>query len=276
MTGCTLASTSTTDERWSDGDDYFRFMGRWSSLVAGEFIAWLAIPEGGRWLDVGCGAGDLTAAILERAAPSGVRGIDLSPEYVDAITARFDDPRAHFDVADASDLAGEADDSYDCAASGLVINFVQQPERAVAEMSRVTKPGGCVAAYVWDYVNQPEFFLRYAWDAIAELYPEYAGLDEALRFPLCRPSSLADLWRSAELSGIETRPIEVPTVFQDFDDLWSPFLAGQGPAGTLIASLTESERVALGTLLGSRLPFHADRSIHLVARAWAVRGWTRQ
>ena len=138
-------------------------------------------------------------------------------------------------------------------------------------MVRVVRPGGIVAAYVWDYAGRMEL-MRYFWDAAVELDPAAGALDEGLRFPLCQPAPLAELFEGAGLQRVEGREIEVPTRFKDFDDYWSPFLGGQGPAPGYAMSLDEPRRAALRELIRSRLPIAADGSISLVARAFAVRG----
>ncbi len=262
---------SPVRERWSDGDAYHQYVGRWSALVAREFVSWLDMPPASNWLDVGCGAGDVTLAILAQASPASVRGVDRSPDYVAHARQRVADARATFETGDAMTLDREADSSFDAAVAGLVINFLAEPDRAVRAMARATRRGGIVAAYVWDYADKIEL-IRYFWDAAVELFPETADQDEAIRFPLCNADGLARLWNEAGLTRVETRAIDVPTVFRDFDDFWSPFLGGQGPAPGFAMSLSEPDRAALRNLIGSRLPFHTDGSIHLIARAWAVRG----
>jgi hypothetical protein len=151
------------------------------------------------------------------------------------------------------------------------VNFVPDPGRAVAEMARVARAGATVAAYVWDYAGKMEL-MRYFWDTAAALDPDAAERDEGRRFPLCRPEPLAALFRGAALREVETRPIDVPTVFRDFDDYWTPFLGGQGPAPGYAMSLDEERRAALRERLRARLPIEPDGSIRLIARAWAVRG----
>ena len=263
--------SESTLEHWSDAEAYHRYVGRWSAAVARELVNWLDISAGSDWLDVGSGAGDVTLAILADAEPASVRGIDLSRGYVEYARQRVTDERAGFAVDDAASLATKADDTFDAVVSGLVLNFVSDPASAARSMARVARPGGTVAAYVWDYADQMQF-MRYFWDAAIELFPETAELDEAARFSFCNPEGLTRLWAAAGLQGIETRAIDVPTVFADFDDLWSPFLGGQGSAPTFAMSLAEADRIALRNLLGTWLPYHTDGSIHLIARAWAVRG----
>jgi hypothetical protein len=128
-----------------------------------------------------------------------------------------------------------------------------------------------VAAYVWDYAGQMQM-LRYFWDAAVALDPAARDLDEGRRFPICQPDALRSVFERAGLSRVRGRAIDVPTDFRDFDDYWSPFLGGQGPAPSYVASLDETHRAALRDGLRAALPVARDGSIHLVARAWAIRG----
>lgn len=261
------------EDVWASGDAYEPYVGRWSRLVAREFLAWLAVPEGARWLDVGCGTGALAAAILEDAAPASVVGIDPSEGYVRFARDRVRDPRARFDMGDARTLPYDAG-TYDAAVSGLVLNFVPEPEQAAMEMVRVTKPGGTAATYLWDYAGKMEL-MRYFWDAAVDLNPGALELDEGRRFPICKSEPLEQLWEGAGLRQVEVRPIDVATHFRDFDDYWSPFLGGQAPAPGYAMSLSEERRAELRALIRSRLPIEANGAIHLIARAWAVRGRKR-
>ena len=155
--------------------------------------------------------------------------------------------------------------------AGLVLHFVPQPQLALSEMIRVAKPGGRVAAYVWDYAGKMQL-LRHFWNAAAALDPQAADLDEGRRFPLCQPQPLVELFQSAGLKNVEVRAIDISTDFKDFDDYWSPFLGGQGPAPSYTLSLSEDQRAALRERLRAGLPIALDGSIPLVARTWAVRG----
>ena len=255
---------------WASGDVYEPYVGRWSRLVARELIAWLDRPAGGRWLDVGCGTGALSQTVLDRAAPAAVNGIDASSGFVAHAQARIADPRAAFQVADAQALPFE-DGRFDAAVSGLVLNFVPQPPRMVAEMRRVVRRGGTVALYIWDYGGEMQL-MRHFWDAAAALDPAAVPLDEARRFPDCRPEPLAAVFRDAGLDAVETHAIDVATVFRDFDDYWTPFLGGGAPAPAYCMTLPEERRAALRERLRARLPTRADGTIALVARAWAARG----
>ncbi len=257
---------------WASGDAYEPYIGRWSKLVAREFLAWLDLQPGLNWLDVGCGTGALTQAILDTSAPKSVTGVDLSEEYVAYARESTRDKRATFTTGDAMSLPGEAD-VYDVAVSGLAINFVPEPGRAVAEMKLVTKSGGMVAAYVWDYAGEMQL-IRYFWDAAVALDTQARKLDEGPRFPICKPEPLTQLFAWAGLRDVEVRAIDVPTHFRDFDDYWTPFLGGQGPAPGYAMSLTQERRDALREELREHLPVSADGSIKLIARAWAVVGET--
>jgi SAM-dependent methyltransferase len=226
-------------------------------MVAARFVRRLAVPAGGRWLDVGCGTGALTAAARE--AGGVVAGVDPSRGFVaggrDVV------------VGDARALPFRAG-RFDAVVSGLALNFVPDPARAVAECARVAAPGATVAAYVWDYAEGMTM-MRLFWDAAREVDP--GAPDEGSRFPLCRPDSLEELWRAAGLGGVRVEPIDIATDFTGFDDYWSPFLGGQGAAPAYLMSLPEPARVTLREAVRSRLP---DGEISLTARAWAVRGVT--
>jgi SAM-dependent methyltransferase len=255
---------------WAGGDRYEAYVGRWSRPVARSFVAWLAVPADARWLDVGCGTGALTGTILATAEPSEVLGVDPSPDFVAHAAAHVRDPRAAFREGSAQALPAD-DAAFDAVVSGLVLNFVPAPSAALAEMRRVTRPEGVVAAYVWDYADGMQLMRRF-WDAAAELDPAVRELDEGLRFPLCRPEALHELFTGAGLVAVEVEEIVVPTVFADFDDYWTPFLGGTGPAPAYAVQLPDHDRAALRESLRSRLPTEVDGSIHLTARAWAVRG----
>jgi len=257
-------------DTWDRGGLYESFVGRWSRSVARGFLGWLGRPPGGDWLDVGCGTGALTDTVLALCEPRAVTGIDASAGYIEFARGRVRDVRVQFKVADAQMIPLDTA-SFDGVVSGLMVNFVPEPSKAAAEMRRVVRSGGVVGAYVWDYEGKMEL-LRYFWDAAVALNPKAADLGEGRRFHLCKPEPLAALFSGAGLQMVETTAIDVPALFRDFDDYWSPFLGGQGPAGGYTNSLDEAARSALRELLRRRLPARADGSIHLTVRAWAVKG----
>ena len=257
-------------DNWAAGDLYEPYVGRWSRLVAKDFLQWLALPEQLDWLDVGCGTGALTQTILQQTRPRSVKGIDPSAGFIAFAKARVSDPKVTFDVGDAQSLPVESA-RFDTAVSGLVLNFVPKPSLAAQEMARAVRSGGMVAAYVWDYAGKMEL-MRYFWDATLALDPSASALVESVRFPICQPPALVKLFEQAGLRDVQTLAIDVPTTFKDFDDYWNPFLGGQGPAPAYAMSLTGERRNALRDQIRETLPIASDGSIPLIARAWAVRG----
>jgi SAM-dependent methyltransferase len=265
-----MGENVSSADMWATGATYEPYVGRWSRLVAREFVQWLAIPRESCWLDVGCGTGALSQTILQTAAPRAVTGIDRSAEYVTFAREHVRDTRVAFEVGDAQALPVESA-SYDAVVAGLMLNFAPQPPQTVAEMVRGARPGGIVAAYVWDYAGKMQL-MRHFWNAAVALDPAAVELDEGRRFPLCQPAPLTHLFHTVGLREVEVRAIDIATDFRDFDDYWSPFLGGQGPAPSYAMALSEERRVALRERLRTSVPFALDGSIPLVARAWAVRG----
>lgn len=256
-------------DTWAHGRGYDAYVGRWSREIAPLFVEWLRQPPGLRWLDVGCGTGALTAAILEHARPATVDGVDPSEGFLEAAVAELGS-RVTFHRAGAEALPID-DASIDVVVSGLALNFVPDLDRGLGEMTRVTVDGGVVAGYVWDYVERMEL-MRWFWDAAQAVDPTAVDLDERERFAGFTPEALTWRFTGAGLVDIETTGIEIPTVFRDFDDYWSPFLGGQGVAPSYAMSLDESTRGRLRERLRETLPIQDDGSIPLTARAWAVRG----
>jgi len=257
-------------DSWTSGEGYESFVGGLSRQVAPEFVAWLAVPPGSRWLDVGSGTGALTEAVLACCAPERVVGVEPSAAFRTYAEARVPDPRASFRAGDAGALPVD-DDGFDAVVSALVLNFVPDQPAALAEMRRAARPGGAVAAYVWDYSGgMPK--LTTVWDAAVELDPSAAGLHEATRFAANQPDPLLALFTGAGLRSVDVQGIVVAADFGSFDDYWSPFLAGTGPAPAYLATLADDDRAALRDAVRARLPIEDDGAIHLTACAWAVRG----
>ncbi|MFC6584336.1 class I SAM-dependent methyltransferase [Sulfitobacter aestuariivivens] len=181
-----------------------------------------------------------------------------------------DDPRAAFRQGSGDTIPLE-DGSVDVVVSGLVLNFIPDKPKALAEMMRAVEKGGTVAAYVWDYAGHVQF-MRYFWDAAVALDPAARDKDEGVRFPICRPDALAALFSDAGLRDVTTAPIDVVTPFADFEDYWTPFLSGIAPAPGYCASLDDAARAKLKERLIETLPTDPDGMILMAARAWAVRG----
>ena len=250
---------------FSESDGYERFMGRWSRRLAPLFVTFAGVTDGDRVLDVGSGTGALSTAA---AAIESVRvtGIEPSPAYTQYAREHASGDRVRFEVGDA--LAPPfPDDAFDRTLSMLVLNFVLDPAAALQQMIRVTRPGGVVAAAVWDYGDGMQM-LRTFWDAAIALDPDAAPRDER-RMPLSTRGSLAELWRTHGLEGVDEQPLTIEMVFASFDDYWQPFQCGQGPTGVYVSSLAESARHTLESRLRERL---RDGRFTLSARAWSVRG----
>ena len=256
-------------DTWERGNPYERYVGRWSRRVAPLFLSWLNIPGGRRWLDVGCGTGALSAAILDHCSPKSVAGVEPSEGFLEKAREQLAG-RAHLHQGDAAHIPLDAA-AVDATVSGLVLNFVPDARAGLAEMARVTARGGTIAAYVWDYAGKMEL-MRFFWDAAVELNPDAAKMDEGLRFPLCRPEPLSRLFESAGLQRVEVTALDVPTPFASFDEYWHPFLGGQGPAPAYAMALEASARTRLRDRIRERIPQKVDGSISMIARAWAVRG----
>lgn len=254
-------------DNWAQGDLYEPYIGRWSRLVAPRFLSWLDLPAGLRWVDVGAGTGALTSAIVQLADPRSVLAVEPSPGFSGWARARIQDPRVEFLLGEAGALRPM---TADVVVSGLVLNFVTDVTTAVRSMAAAAG-GGVVAGYVWDYAEGMELLARF-WQVAGELDPAIADRSEVQRFPLCRPGPLSDLWHSAGLTDVSTQALEIDTVFTDVDDLWQPFLGGQGPAPGYVSTLAPEARDALRDRLLSSLPVANDGSVPLRARAWGVRG----
>ncbi|MHA3976953.1 class I SAM-dependent methyltransferase [Halovulum sp. GXIMD14794] len=254
-------------DSWSEGESYDAYMGRWSRRVAARFLDWLDQPPGLDWLDLGCGTGALSAAVLERAAPASVLGVDPSAGFVAHASASIDDPRARFAVGDANSLPlGE--DTVDVAVSGLALNFIPDRPAALATLGGAVRPGGTVACYVWDYPGQGMGMISAFWREAARLDARAGELDEAQRFPHATRRDLMQDFTNAGLEGADSTAIEIETVFDDFDAYWRPFTLGAGPAPGYLASLPADEADTLREAVRATL---GGGPITMTARAWAIR-----
>jgi SAM-dependent methyltransferase len=256
-----------TDQiRFDDGAAYERYMGMWSQLVGDAFLDWLAPGPGWRWLDVGCGNGAFTEMLVERCAPASVQGIDPSEAQLAFARTRPASRVAQFRLGDAMALPFP-EDTFDAAVMPLVIFFVPDPARGVAEMARVVCPGGTVAAYAWDMLGG-----GFPYDALRD---EMRALGVAVPTPpspdASRLDSLRDLWTGAGLDAVETRAITVQRTFADFDDYWTTVLGGPS-VGPKLAGMTSEDLALLNERMRARLPADAAGRITYGARANAVKG----
>jgi len=249
---------------------YDAHVGRYGAELAAGLIAAAGIPAQGRVLDVGCGPGALTRVLAERLGPEHVAAAEPSEPFARACAERI--PGADVRVASADDLPFAAG-TFDAVVSQLVVNFVPDPAHGVAEMARVARPGGLVAASVWDYADGMTL-LRAFWDAALVVDPDGAApLDEGTRFPACSEAGLHALWERAGLGEIRTGALTATASYDSLADLWRPLERGVGPSGAYAASLPARRRAALRDELGRRLGA-GDAPFTLDARAWWVAGRT--
>jgi ubiquinone/menaquinone biosynthesis C-methylase UbiE len=260
----------TRHDAWQAGDSYDAYMGRWSRRIAPLFLDWFAAAVGGDWLEVGCGTGALSAAILEQGKPRSLLAIDPSEGFIARARQSVPDPRAAFRVGDAQALPVESS-SKDVVVSALVLNFVPDRDRALAEMRRAARPGGAIGFYVWDYPGGGVEFMRAFWTAATALDPAAHDLTENRRFPFCTADNLAAMATNAGLRSVERTALETATVFRDFDDFWRPFTLGAGPAPGYCMSLAPEARARLKDKLEGDLPRATDGSIPMRTRAWAIK-----
>ena len=253
-------------ENWGSAGPYELYVGRWSRKVAKEFLAWISVPAGAAWVDVGCGTGALAECIVAQCQPRSIAMIDKADGFVSAARQNIKDPGVAFETGDATVLPW-GNHTFDATVSGLVLNFVPDYK----SMARVTGSGGKVAAYVWDYGGGMEM-MRHFWDAAIVVSPQDSKLDQAERFPICQPEPLEELFRSIGLRQVSCRAVDVSAVFRDFDDYWNPFLGKQGSAPTYLTSVDDVTREKIRAELQSRLVPLPDGTIALKARAWAVQG----
>ncbi len=262
--------TTSPGDGWNAGETYEAFMGRWSRPLAREFVRWVDVPPGCHWLDVGTGTGALAGSICALAQPGSVVACDPSGPFIEAARSALPDARLTFVVAGSGSLPRRRG-GYDAVVSGLALNFFPDPDRAVREKVEVARSGGVVGAYVWDYAGGMEF-LRYFWEAAEAIGAAVADVDERRRFPICGAEPLASAFATAGAEGVRGTELSVPTRFVGFDDYWSPFLGGTGPAPSLVSTLSRAAKASMVGELRDRLPIRPDGSIELRASAWAVVG----
>ena len=252
--------------KFDDSAAYERAIGRWSRAVAPVFLQWLASPVHARWLDVGCGTGVLAQALVGLSSPGEVVGIDPEAGQIEQASRCPAAGRATFRVADARALPFE-DASFDVAASALVLNFIAERTQVIAEQRRVTRAGGTIAAYVWDFAEElsPSGPLRHAMRRFGVQVPAIPGTAES------RIEALRSLFEQAGLERIETRTIEVCLAYQDFQDFWDAQTPSYSPTTKIIACMTESERMRLMRAVRSELPMGPGGTIEYFARANAIK-----
>jgi ubiquinone/menaquinone biosynthesis C-methylase UbiE len=251
---------------FGDGAAYERRVGRWSRLAGEVFLDWIDLQKGLSWLDIGCGSGAFTELLIERCAPAAVSAIDPSEAQLAYARTRPGAKRAQFRHGDAQNLAF-ADDSFDATAMALVIQFIPDPVKAVAEMARVVRPGGMVGAYVWEHEGRGAPF--------HPMHDAIEALGIAVPMPsreIARRESLHALWEKVGLQSVDTRVIRFPVVYSDFDDFWISNSAPDGPRGQIMRDMSPQMREKLRAHLLDRLSIGPDGRIVYEAVANAVKG----
>ena len=253
--------------RFDDGAGYERMMGIWSRLAGAVFLDWVAPPSGLRWVDIGCGNGAFTELLVERCAPAEVQGVDPSEAQLAFARTRHTAGIAQFQLGDAMALPFP-DRSFDAAVMALVIFFVPEPSKGVAEMKRVVKPGGLISAYVWDMLGEGGF-------PMAAMQAELRAMGRTPMLPpraeVSRMDTLRELWVSAGLTDVETREITVSRTFADFDDFWASVLIAVSMAQS-IKEMSPAELEQFKARVHARLPADASGRITYTSRANAVKG----
>ena len=255
-----------TTHSFDDSEGYERFMGRWSREVGKAFLGWLQPPTAAHWLDVGCGTGIFTELICDSCAPASVIAVDPAESQIAHACKGSARKRAHFRLADAQDLPFR-DASFDVVASALVMNFVPDRARAMSQMRRVARPGGLIAACVWDFAAElsPSGPLRRAMRRMGIDPPPVPGTEASGH------AVLADLFEKGRLTAITSTRIEVAVCFRNFEDFWHSQTPPYAPTTKVIAALTTRDRRALMEVVQADLP-PLPGGIGYSARANAIRG----
>lgn len=253
---------------FQNAEAYEQQMGRWSRRLAPLLIRFGGLSDGDRVLDVGCGTGSLSFSLPKIAKVGAVTGIDLTPGFLEFARSRNNDPRITFQQGDARELPFE-DNSFDRAFSMLVLQFIPDAPRAVAEMQRIVRPGGTVTAAVWDsYGGQPH--LRMVWDVAGALDP---SLERPLLRSVSAPGEMASVWRDLGLIDVEQTSLLIWMEFACFDDYWSPLAAGEGLAGQFVAGLSEGTRATFREhMRRAYVANRPDGPRSFASVAWACRG----
>ena len=252
------------------GDSYDFLMGRWSKLMAPKLADFAGVSDGDHVLDVGCGTGSLTRALLDTGPDVKVTAIDGSEDFIKIGRHNVADDRATFVQGDAQSLQF-ADNTFDKSVSLLVMNFIPDAKSAVSEMRRVTQTGGTITAAVWDYSDGMEM-LRHLWDEAATI-DETAVAKHEGNMPLCREGELSALWSDSGLLNVDETGLIIQMDFVSFNDYWSPFLTGIGPSGSYVSNLDGSMQSTLKSRLLDKLAHgREDEPFSLSGRVWAVRG----
>lgn len=262
--------TAKEAQMFSRAEGYERYMGRWSRLLVPGYLDFAGVRDGQRILDIGTGTGAVALAIEARTRSAEIVGVDVSEAFLAAAKKKATSGRVRFELGDAQSLRFP-DASVDHTLSLLVLNFVKDPLRAIAEMRRVTRPGGTVSSCVWDY-NEGMQMARFFWDEAVALDPSMAPKDQR-NMMFARQGELGEAWRRAGLTEVREHALVIDQHYSNFDDYWLPFLEGAGAAGAFVAALAPERRQEIESRLRKRmLGGRPDGPFTLKGRAWCVRG----
>lgn len=256
---------------WTDAAAYESYVGQWSRIIAPMFVQWLAPQSGLTWLDVACGTGALTSAILNSAQPAAIDAIDRSQAYLDYAREHLPDPHVRFQLAAAESLPYPAS-SFDAVVSGLILNFIDA-DRVLAEQSRVAKPGAVLAAYIWDYAGAYDY-ARLFWDAALAIDPAAAKYDPRHRFAIHDATALQRLFTSRHLENVDTIFLDAQASFPNFEAYWQALDARQGSMAEYLSGITGETRAAIRQGLSANVQRDANAPVRLRLRAIAVKGRT--
>ena len=257
--------TATREIRFDNGAEYEQTMGRWSSLVGTRFLDWLAVPAGRNWIDIGCGNGAFTEIVVAQSAPSSVVALDPSEGQIAFARQRSGCRMAEFSIGEATRLE-HPDQSFDVATMALVLFFVREPAKGVAEMRRVVRPGGMVAAYVWD-IPRGGFPYEAVWSEMQDLG---VATPRPPSVEIARMEALKRLWHEAGLQDVETKEFVVERTYASFEAYWTGLQTLHSAAQ--IAEMGADTRQELRRRLEARLPSDAAGRVRYSARANAVKG----
>ncbi len=252
--------------KFDDSVGYDRLMGRWSRAVGSVFLEWLAPPREADWLDLGCGTGVFTKLVVDTCDPRAVIAVDSSAVQIDYANNQPAARLANFQVADAEMLPFD-NSFFDVVASALTLNFIPDRARAMSEMRRVTRRGGIVAGYVWDFAEElsPSWPLRRCVHLLSSDLPPIPGTADS------SSAALALLFEQAGFGEVVSRSIVVTLEYSDFDDFWSAQTPAYSPTTKIIAAMSADQREALKELVKAQLPSRPDGIVEYSARANAVK-----
>ncbi len=258
-----------TKEHWDNTQGYEMYVGRWSNLISLDFVDWLNSQSNLKWLEIGCGTGALTKAIVKKCSPSYLLAIDKSENYLKKAKENVNLNNVHFLNADLNSYA--LNEEFGHITSGLVLNFVPQIKELLRHLMNNLKSGGQMSSFVWDYGGhyQP---MRHFWDAAREVTSEGKKFDAGIKFEICAKEKLIQLFEDLDLTDVQFTNIERIATFQNFDDYWLPIASAQGSVTEFISTLTGTEKGNLKENIRRRLPIAFNGEIKLVINALAIKG----